>query len=64
MPSYIASAEEAFHNWRESRSRWHKKGALPNQADGTLAFQRLRQQLFTPAVTPGPPFPDIRAFDA
>ena len=53
MSTYIASAEQAFHNWRESRSRWHQKGALPNQADGTLAFQRLRQQLFTPAITPG-----------
>jgi hypothetical protein len=52
MSTYVASAERAFHNWRESCSRWHKKGALPNEADGTLAFQRLRQQLFTPVITP------------
>ncbi len=53
MSTYIASAEQAFHNSKESRGRCHKKGALPNQADGTLGFQRLRQQLFTPAIRPG-----------
>jgi hypothetical protein len=53
MSTYIASTEQALCNWSESRSRWHKKGALPNQADGTLAFQRLRQQLFTPLIKPG-----------
>jgi GSCFA family protein len=53
MSTYIASTEQALYNWSESRSRWHKKGALPNQADGTLAFQRLRQQLFTPLIKPG-----------
>jgi hypothetical protein len=54
MSAYIASAKQARHNFEKScYSRWHKKGALPNQADGMLAFQRLRQQLFTPAITPG-----------
>jgi hypothetical protein len=54
MSAYIASAKQARHNFENScYSRWHKKGALPNQADGMLAFQRLRQQLFTPVITPG-----------
>jgi len=54
MSAHIASAKQARHNFEKSSySRWHKKGALPNQADGVLAFQRLRQQLFTPAITPG-----------
>ena len=34
-------------------SRWHEKGALPYETDGKLAFQRLRQPLFTPAIRPG-----------
>ncbi len=53
MSTYITSPEQAFHNWRESRSRWHQNGARPDQPDGTLAFQRLRQQLFTPLIKPG-----------
>jgi GSCFA family len=53
MSIYIASAKQVRHNFSNSCSRWHRKGALPDQGDGTLAFQRLRQQLFTPIITPG-----------
>src|SRR6266516_951588 len=53
MSTYIASAKQVRHNFKASCSRWHRKGALPDQGDGTLAFQRLRQQLFTPIITPG-----------
>jgi hypothetical protein len=34
-------------------SRWHKKDAAADDVNGTLAFQRLRQPLFTPAIRPG-----------
>jgi hypothetical protein len=53
MSIYIASAKQVRPNFNESCSRWHRKGALPDQGDGTLAFQRLRRQLFTPIITPG-----------
>src|SRR5438046_5829967 len=53
MSTYIASAKQVRHNFKESCSRWHRKGALPDEGDGTLAFQRLRQHLFTPIITPG-----------
>src|SRR5947207_8774823 len=53
MSTYIASAKQVRHNFKESCSRWHRKGALPDEGDGTLAFQRLRQHLFTPGITPG-----------
>jgi hypothetical protein len=34
-------------------SRWYKKDASPDEVNGTLAFQRLRQPLFTPSIKPG-----------
>ena len=53
MSTYVASAKQVRHNFKASCSRWHRKGTLPDQGDGTLAFQRLRKQLFTPIITPG-----------
>src|SRR5947208_10930857 len=53
MSTYIASAKQVRHNFKASCSRWHRKRALPDQGDGTLAFHRLRQPLFTPILTPG-----------
>src|SRR5204862_814569 len=53
MSTYVASAKQVRHNFKASCSRWHRKGALLDQGDGTLAFERLRQQLFTPIITPG-----------
>ena len=51
---YVTSSEKARQNFRQNPcSRWHQKDAAPDQADGTLAFQRLRQPLFTPVITPG-----------
>jgi hypothetical protein len=51
--SYVASARVAQGNFHQPRSRWHKKNAAPDEAGGQLAFQRLRQPLFTPAIRPG-----------
>jgi hypothetical protein len=52
MSSPITTAE-VDRNFSNPYSRWHEKGALPDQVDGKLAFQRLRQRLFTPAILPG-----------
>ncbi len=51
--TYIASAGIAQGNFHHPYSRWHDKDAAPDQPGGTLAFQRLRQPLFTPAINPG-----------
>ena len=51
--TYIADAVTARRNFdQNSCSRWYKKGAAPDQPGGQLAFQRLRQPLFTPKITP------------
>ena len=52
MSNPITTAE-VNRNFATPYSRWHEKGALPYQTDGKLACQRLRQPLFTPAITPG-----------
>jgi len=51
---YVADADTARrHLEQKSCSRWFKKDALPEESGGQLAFQRLRQPLFTPAIEPG-----------
>ena len=50
---YVADTATAQRNIEQnSRSRWHKKDARLDDADGQLAFQQLRKPLFTPAITP------------
>ncbi len=52
--TYIASFKTAGQNFRQNPcSRWHRKDAAPDETGGMLAFQRLRQPLFTPSITPG-----------
>ncbi len=53
MSTYIATAEQARYNFKESYSLWHRKGASLDQPDGELAFQRLRKSLFTPSIRSG-----------
>ena len=51
--TYIANAEMARANFHENPcSRWYSKSASPEESR-TLAFQRLRQPLFTPVISPG-----------
>lgn len=51
--TYIANARVARTNIDQKPcSRWHKKDATADEANGSLAFQRLRQPLFTPAIDP------------
>ncbi|MEP6708508.1 MAG: GSCFA domain-containing protein [Verrucomicrobiota bacterium] len=53
VSTYVASAEQARQNFKESHSnRWFHKNARADQADGSFAFQRLRQPLFRPSITP------------
>jgi len=52
MSNPITTAE-VNRNFANPCTRWHEKGALPYQTDGKLAFQRLRQPFFTPAIRPG-----------
>ena len=53
MSIYLASAAEARANFKQGPcSRWFQKEARADQADGNFAFQRLRQPLFQPAITP------------
>jgi hypothetical protein len=52
MSSPITTTE-ARRNFVSAYSRWHQKGALPVELNGTLACQRLCEQLFTPAISPG-----------
>ncbi len=53
MSIYVASAAEARANFKQGPcSRWFQKEARADQADGNFAFQRLRQPLFQPAITP------------
>ncbi len=47
------TTEEAKRNFVSPYSRWHQKDPLPPQLNGTLACQRLREALFTPAISPG-----------
>lgn len=47
------TAEEAKRNFVSPYSRWHQKDPVPPQLNGTLACQRLREALFTPAISPG-----------
>ena len=44
---------EARRNFVSPYSRWHEKQPLPAELNGTLACQRLREPLFTPAISPG-----------
>lgn len=51
MSIFVATAEDARRNFgTNSFSRWHRSDADPNQANGMLAFQRLRLSLFTPGL--------------
>ena len=53
MSIYVASAAEARANFKQGPcSRWFQKEARADQAGGNFAFQRLRQPLFQPAITP------------
>jgi hypothetical protein len=51
--TYIATTAIAQGNFHHPYSRWHNKDAAPDQPGGTFAFQRLRQPLFTPGISPG-----------
>ena len=54
MPLYSATTRQARENFEGNKfSRWHRKDAVPEEADGKLAFQRLRKPLFTPSIRPG-----------
>ena len=54
MPLYSATTRQARENLEGNKfSRWHRKDAVPEEADGKLAFQRLRKALFTPSILPG-----------
>jgi hypothetical protein len=44
---------QAKRNFVSPYSRWYQKGALPSELNGTLASQRLREPLFSPAISPG-----------
>lgn len=51
--SYPASAVEVMKHHRENPTAvWYKDGADENDRAGKLAFQRLRQTLFTPHIVP------------
>lgn len=51
--TYVATALEALENWRKNEVRcWYKEDVDPNDPDGKFAFQRLRQDWFTPEVHP------------
>jgi hypothetical protein len=53
QPSYVASATEAFNNYRGNpAATWYKDNADANDSAGNYAFQRLRQTWFTPRVAP------------
>jgi len=52
MLSPITPAQ-AKRNFVSPYSRWHQKEQLPGELDGTLASQRLRKPLFSPAISPG-----------
>jgi hypothetical protein len=62
--TYVADAATAQRNLEQnSCSRWHKKDARVDDANGQLAFQRLRKPLFTPALHPRFKFrPDDKLF--
>lgn len=47
------SAAEVHRNRAQNRyALWYEKDAFPFEPNGTLAFQRLRQPLFVPRITP------------
>lgn len=52
MCNAITSAEAA-KNFVSPYSRWNRLDPLPPELKGTLAYQRLREALFTPAISPG-----------
>ena len=52
MRTPITTAQ-AKRNFVSPYSRWHRKDALPEELNGTLACQRLREPLFSPAISPG-----------
>ena len=50
---YVASAVEVMKNHRQNPTAvWFKDGPDENDQAGKFAFQRLRQNWFTPHVTP------------
>jgi hypothetical protein len=50
---HVANTDVAQTSFdQNSCSRWYKKDASADEINGTLAFQRLRQALFTPAIEP------------
>jgi hypothetical protein len=54
MSIYIAPTKTARYNFHQRPgSLWYHKDAAPDQADGMMAFQRLRQPLFRPVISPG-----------
>jgi len=48
----IPTEEVHWNRAQNHYGRWHERGALPYQPNGRLAFQRLRQPLFVPAIRP------------
>jgi len=52
MSSPITTTE-ARRNFVSAYSRWHHKGALHAELNGTLACQRLSEPFFTPGISPG-----------
>jgi hypothetical protein len=49
----LITTKQAKRNFVSPYSRWHRKDALPDELNGTLACQRLREPLFSPAISPG-----------
>jgi len=47
------TTREARRNFAGPYNRWDKKDQLPAELNGILASQRLREPLFTPAISPG-----------
>src|SRR5438067_3989073 len=48
----IPTEEVHWNRAQNHYGRWHERGAFPYQPNGRLAFQRLRQPLFVPAIRP------------
>jgi hypothetical protein len=51
--SNLITTTEARRNFASPYSRWHQREGLPAHLNPALACQRLREPLFTPAISPG-----------
>ena len=53
MPLSVTPAAQAMRAFATNpATRWYKQGAIANEPNGLLAFQRLRQSPFTPHIIP------------